>query len=186
MRQVPIHPRRHEGRFYLEPTKAFEQSLIQEARFREVNQCGQIQSRLGRRSNIVHRSAKGNWRDDCLGGFPDGSRACFRNQPEINLGAFTEMHPDFWMAQHCVGSGLFAGSGTFQVALRFAHVLLQGCNRARFRVESDEAQDAAIYEEIGLCGASYTGCKLAIAEVPALVDYSIREYDGQETVEYGC
>jgi hypothetical protein len=132
-------------------------------------------------------NAEGYWRDDCLGSFPNGERTYFGDElPEISLRAFTEMHPDFWMAQHCIASDLFAGPATFQVALRFAHVLLQGGDHARYHVEPDEAQDAAIYQHIGLCGASKTGSKLAITEIPALVDYSIKEYDGQETVEYGC
>jgi hypothetical protein len=126
---------------------------------------------------------KGFWRFDCLGSFPNGKRTwgCFGDEHhlEINLQAFTEMHPDFWMAQHCIGHQ------TFQVALRFAHILLQEGDRTRYHVEPDEAQDAEIYEYIGLCGSSKTESQLAIEEIPALVHYSITEYDGRETVKIG-
>jgi hypothetical protein len=129
---------------------------------------------------------KGYWREDCLGSFPNGKKTYFGDQqPEINLVAFTEMHPEFWMA-HCVGSSFCTGPVTSQIALRFAHVLLRGGDRARYHVEADEAQDAAIYQSIGLRGASKTGSRLAIKEIPALVDYSIDEYDGLETVRCGC
>jgi hypothetical protein len=129
--------------------------------------------------------AKGYWRVDCLGSFPNGKRTySWDEHPEINLGAFTEMHPDFWMAQHCIGSSSFSPE-TFQVALRFAHVLLQEGDRARYHVEPDEAQDVEIYKYIGLCGASKTGSQLAIEEIPALIHYSILEYDGGEMVKIG-
>jgi hypothetical protein len=52
----------------------------------------------------------------------------------------------------------------------------------RYRSEPDEAQDAMIYEHIGLADASTT---MDITEVPALVHYSIDEYDGVESVVYG-
>jgi hypothetical protein len=173
----------------LETGQTFDQSLIEEMfpNAGEVNRG--IQSRLGHRSNIIldqMSDAKANWRNDCLGSFPNGQRTYFGDKhPEISLEAFAEMHPDFWMAQHCIGTSYFAGIRTFQAALRFAHVLLQDGDRTQYRVGPDEVQDAAIYEYIGLCGASKTGSQLAITEIPGLVHYSIHEYDGQETVEYG-
>ena len=129
--------------------------------------------------------AKGHWKADCLGGFPDGRQSHLKDgPPEISLEAFAEMHPDFWMAQHCVSPSSFAGAGSSRVTLLFAHVLLKDSGSTRYRVEPDETRDAAIYEQIGLWGASCTGSQLDIEEIPALVDYSIEEYDGMETVEY--
>ena len=43
-------------------------------------------------------------------------------------------------------------------------------------------QDAGIYERIGLFGA--TSSRLAIKSIPALVDFSINEYDGVESVNW--
>jgi hypothetical protein len=113
-------------------------------------------------------------------------KAFAKNSDSTNLGAFTEMHPDFWMAHHSMGefdrSYFYGGPTFFQVALRFAHILLQDSD-THYRVEPDEAQDAMIYERIGLSDAAST--TMDIAAVPALVHYSIDEYDGVESVVYG-
>jgi len=100
---------------------------------------------------------------------------------ETNLGAFTEMHPDFWMAHHSMDRSYF-GPTSFQVALRFAHILLQDSD-THYRVGPDEARDAMIYERIGISDAA--GTTMVIEEVPALAHYSIDEYDGVESVVYG-
>jgi len=126
-------------------------------------------------------NAKGHRLTDCLGSFPK------EDNSGPDLEAFTEEHPDFWMAHRSMTHrSMSYESATFQVALRFAHVLLQGGDHTRYHVEPDEAQDAAIYERIGLCGASTRHAKLAIKKIPALVDFSIHEYDGRETVVYDC
>lgn len=127
-------------------------------------------------------NAQGQWRDDCLGTFPNGERLPYDDRhSEIDFMTFTEMHPHFWMAHYSLRPASFHRR-TFQLAFRFAHVLLQGGDRVRYHVEPDEAQDAAIYERLGLFGA--TSSHLAIKEVPALVDYSIDDYDGSESVNY--
>ena len=102
-----------------------------------------------------------------------------------SLQSFAEMYTDSWMAySHIVKRSDF-GRSNFQNALRFAHLLLQDDNGVRYRVEPDEARDASIHERVGLWGAGSRYCELYIDDIPALVDYSIDEYDGQETVDYG-
>jgi len=125
-------------------------------------------------------STTGYWRSGCLGTHPNG-HSVVKGQ-EIDLMTFAEMHPDFWMTHHSFGPG----PGSFKISFRFAHFLLQGSNRARYQVGPDEVQDAAIYEFIGLKGACTSLSHLDIEEIPALVDYSINEYDGKEEVEYWC
>jgi hypothetical protein len=125
----------------------------------------------------------GHWKKDFLGSFPNGRSSIYDDTPEVSFMAFTEMHPDFWMAHYSVRSDTFRGSSTtFQASFRFAQVLLQGGEHARYRVLPDDVQDAVLYERIGLFGA--TSSELAIAKIPALVDYTINEYDGQESVNY--
>lgn len=69
----------------------------------------------------------------------------------------------------------------FAESLGFAHELFAK-DPAIYRTGPDEQQDTAIYEHVGVLAASTSSNKLAIAEVPALVDYKIDEYDGLESV----
>lgn len=131
-----------------------------------------------------YKQLSGRWRKDCLGSFPKSDQFIGSDIPDLE--AFTEKHPDFWMAHRSIEDHNSFGPPTFQIALRFAHVLLQGGDHARYHVEPDEAQDAAIYKRIGLCGAGTRSADLEIEEIPALVDFSIHVYDGRERVEYGC
>ncbi|KIM90028.1 hypothetical protein PILCRDRAFT_812830 [Piloderma croceum F 1598] len=70
----------------------------------------------------------------------------------------------------------------FAESLGFAHELLAK-DSAKYRTGPDEQQDTAIYEHVGLLAAS-TSSRLAIAQVPALADYKIDEYDGLESVRF--
>jgi hypothetical protein len=95
---------------------------------------------------------------------------------------FAKRNPNRWM-QH---EGLVEFGGAlepFPTSLGFAHELL--CNDpAKYRAGPDEQQDAAIYERVGLLAASPIQTKLAIEQVPALVNYEIEEYDGLENVKF--
>jgi len=95
---------------------------------------------------------------------------------------FAKRNPNHWMKH----DGLIKFGGAlepFSASLGFAHELLRK-DPAKYRAEPDEQQDAAIYERVGLLAASPSGVKLAIAQVPALVNYKIEEYDGLESVEF--
>jgi hypothetical protein len=96
--------------------------------------------------------------------------------------AFARSNPDRWM-QHEVLMHLHGGFEPFAESLGFAHELLAK-DSAKYRTGPDEQRDTAIYEHVGLLAASTSLNKLAIAQVPALVDYKIVEYDGLESVRF--
>jgi len=75
-------------------------------------------------------------------------------------------------------------SGTLDLlryALWHAHTTLLAKDRTKYAAEKDEGREATMYQRVGLYFAS-SRCRLAITEVPALINYRIDDYDGQETV----
>jgi hypothetical protein len=126
----------------------------------------------------------GFWKGDGLGSFPKGNQAHgIHAQENIDLADFIELHPDLWMSHASFENGIFAGPTAAQFAYRFAHILLQD-DPAKYHVVESDGGDARIFEYIGLCGAGTSGSRLGIEEIPALIDYTIHEYDGMEEVQY--
>jgi hypothetical protein len=101
-----------------------------------------------------------------------------------NFVYFAKHNSDQWM-QHDVLSPNrdICGPSSESLGLGFAHELLVK-DIAKYGVGPDERQDAAIYERVGVLAATASGSMLAIAQVPALVDYKIEEYDGLENVRF--
>lgn len=95
---------------------------------------------------------------------------------DLAQAAFAICYPGFRRSHDYV-------SKYFGYSVQFAHILLEG-NFTLYHVEPDESRNAVMYEKIGLYGASTSTSQLAIDEIPALVDYSIHEYDGKEKVVY--
>lgn len=124
----------------------------------------------------------GQWRPDKFEGHPKTPR--YPSGPGSNdFVAFAELHPDVWMCYGSFGFGVDTWPGEVRCAIRFARVLLKD-DFARYQVGPDEKRDAAIYEYIGLLGASTPVCMLGMGEVPALIHYTIRDHGGYEEVEY--
>jgi hypothetical protein len=89
---------------------------------------------------------------------------------------FAKHNPDRWMLHDFLR---FSES----LSLEFAHELLVEFP-AKYDVGPDDHRDAAIYERVGVLAASVCLGKLDIVQIPALVDYTIHEYDGLENVSF--
>jgi hypothetical protein len=96
---------------------------------------------------------------------------------------YAETHPETWMFHERLS---LPGVGKHsQIAVQFAHQLLRDAPEIyRDQEPSTRDIDTQIYECIGLAGASglYTGLRLGT--VPAMVDYTIHEYDGCEYIKF--
>lgn len=69
-------------------------------------------------------------------------------------------------------------------AVQFAHQLLRDAPEMyRDQEVSTGNIDVQVYESIGLAGASGIYSVLCLDTVPAMVDYTITEYDGFESVK---
>lgn len=118
--------------------------------------------------------------------FYDQSRSGSGRQQGANKGDFVDFarhNSDCWMQHEVLTSDISGSFEPFPVSLAFAHELLAK-DPVKYRTGPDKQRDAAIYERVGVLAANTSLTKLAIAEVPALVDYKIDEYDGLENVQF--
>ena len=101
---------------------------------------------------------------------------------------YAETHPETWMLHRAVSSLPLAPGKYFRSeirAVRFAHQLLRDSPETyRCREKSTGDIDAQVYECVGLAGASGKYSVLRLATVPAMVNYTIDEYDGSESVRF--
>ena len=95
--------------------------------------------------------------------------------------AHAKTHPETWMFHQ----SLCLPNRHPQTAVQFAHQLLHDAPEM-YRVQEPSTRDidTQVYECIGLAGASDGFSALRLATVPAMVDYTIHEYDGLESVSF--
>ena len=99
---------------------------------------------------------------------------------------YAETHPETWMFHSKLS---LPDASVFdkysQIAVQFAHQLLHDAPEIyRDQKPSTRDIDTQIYECIGLAGAAGGHSILRLVTVPALVDYTIDEYDGLESVNF--
>ena len=93
---------------------------------------------------------------------------------------YAQTHPETWMFHQ----KLFLPVAS-EIAVQFAHQLLHDAPEIyRDQEPSIRDIDTQIYECIGLAGASGEYSALGLGTVPAMVDYTIHEYDGLEYIKY--
>ena len=99
---------------------------------------------------------------------------------------YVETHPETWMFHRKLFLPVASDfSQHIRIAVQFAHQLLHDAPEIyRDQEPSTRDIDTQIYECIGLAGASGEYSALRLCTVPAMVDYTIDEYDGFESVEF--
>ena len=99
---------------------------------------------------------------------------------------YAEKHPESWMCHRKLylpdAPGFFCQQVT---AVQFAHQLLHDAPEIyRDQGPSNKDIDTQIYECVGLAGASGEHSTICLGTVPAMVDYTIDEYDGYESLKF--
>ena len=101
---------------------------------------------------------------------------------------YAETYPETWMFHRKLSLPLTVAPDFgkhSQIAVQFAHQLLHDAPEIyRDQEPSTRDIDTQIYECIGLAGASGAYSILRVVTVPALVNYTIDEYDGFESVKF--
>ena len=93
---------------------------------------------------------------------------------------YAQTHPETWMFHR----KLFLPVAS-EIAVQFAHQLPHDTPEIyRDPEPSIRDIDTQIYECIGLAGASDECSALRLGTVPAMVDYTIHEYNGFESIKY--
>ena len=99
---------------------------------------------------------------------------------------YAETHPETWMFYRTLSlpdASFFDIHSRTDIAVQFAHQLLHDAPEIyRDQEPSTRDIDTQIYECIGLAGAADGHSILRLVTVPALVDYTIDDYDGWESV----
>jgi hypothetical protein len=115
-----------------------------------------------------------------LASFKPSSRRDDDDADEDFVG-YAETHPETWMFHQ----KLFLPGPDGKRSVQFAHQLLHDAPEIyRDQEPSTRDIDPQIYECIGLAGASSTSSALRLGTVPAMVHYTIHEYDGYESLVF--
>jgi hypothetical protein len=115
--------------------------------------------------------------------FKLSSLSSSRPDEDLDFVDYAETHPETWMFHRRLSS--LPGASESKIAVRFAHQLLHDAPEIyRDQEPSTRDIDTQIYECIGLAGASDGYSALCLGTVPAMVDYTIDEYDGLESVKF--
>jgi hypothetical protein len=125
-----------------------------------------------------------------LASFKPSSSSSSQCNEDCNFVDYAETHPETWMFHPKLSLPVasdfkFAEHSQMLVAVQFAHQLLHDAPEIyRDQELSTRDIDTQIYECIGLAGASSEYSALRLRTVPAMVDYTIDEYDGCESVKF--
>jgi len=107
---------------------------------------------------------------------------------ERNFVDYAETNPETWMFHPKLSLPVasdFDNHLQTRIAVQFAHQLLHDAPEIyRDQEPSTRDKDTQIYECIGLAGASGEYSVLRLGTVPAMVDYTIHDYDGSESLKF--